>query len=537
MSLKKVERSRQRSLDNESPIRKSSAPDSDKILAPIEGPELVFGLVAPIGTDLRAVADELAKQLETVGYHAEQIHVTDSLKEFPRAFRLKDTPTEDKYRTYMDAGNKLRQRFARGDALALLSVLAIWNRRAKRPRNSRLVPRSRTVYVLNQFKRPEEIATLRRVYGRGFIQISASCSAEKRIDDLTNRIAKSHYRQNRIEAYRGKALDLIARDDEEEEVEYGQRLRETFALADVVINTDSADKTRQSCQRFIRAFFGDNFCTPSRDEYGMFMAKAASLRSSDLSRQVGAAIISETGEMISLGCNEVPRAGGGAYWEGDSDDYRDFQVGYDSSVKVRREILEDLVRRLKNGRWFSKARQGTEIGALVDEAIGHVGDLKDAQLMDILEFGRIVHAEMTAISEAARLGISVRNATLYCTTFPCHICARHIIAAGLRRVVYIEPYSKSLAAELYPDSIEVESRKRREGPKVYFEPFIGIAPVRFSELFGKGRRKDNHGKPILWQSTAAKPFLERLVPAYIQIENEVAKGVELLLRKARLAPK
>lgn len=167
----------------------------------------------------------------------------------------------------------------------------------------------------------------------------------------------------------------------------------------------------------------------------MYMAKSASLRSSDLSRQVGAAIFNAAGEIISLGCNEVPRAGGGAYWEGDSPDYRDFRVGYDSSAKAKREILEDLFRRLKAGRWFNRERLRLEIEALIEEAIGQKGIIRDAQIMNSLEFGRVVHAEMLALSEAVRHGISTADATLYCTTFPCHICAKHIVAAGIKRVV------------------------------------------------------------------------------------------------------
>ncbi len=229
------------------------------------------------GADLRSVAAELEQELKTVGYRSVHIHVTDVLKEFSSAFKLIDRPTEERYRTYMDAGNTLRDGLKRRDALALLSVADIRQRRAAQS-GGRLVPLTRVAYILNQFKRPEEIQTLRRVYGRGFIQISAYCSAEKRLDDLTNRIAKSHYRQKRIEAYRGKALDLMSRDDEEEEVPYGQRMKETFALSDVVINAESTETIQETCSRFLRGFFGDNFCTPSRDEYGMFMARSAAPR-------------------------------------------------------------------------------------------------------------------------------------------------------------------------------------------------------------------------------------------------------------------
>ena len=63
--------------------------------------------------------------------------------------------------------------------------------------------------------------------------------------------------------------------------------------------------------RFFRSFFGANNVSPTREEYGMYMAKTASLRSLDLSRQIGAAIFTQKGEVITLGSNEVPRQGGG----------------------------------------------------------------------------------------------------------------------------------------------------------------------------------------------------------------------------------
>ena len=44
------------------------------------------------------------------------------------------------------------------------------------------------------------------------------------------------------------------------------------------------------------------------------------------------------------------------------------------------------------------------------------------------------HAEMEALLSCARSGVSTRGATLYSTTFPCHNCAKHIIAAGVARV-------------------------------------------------------------------------------------------------------
>ena len=59
-----------------------------------------------------------------------------------------------------------------------------------------------------------------------------------------------------------------------------------------------------------------------------------------------------------------------------------------------------------------------------------------------------VHAEQNAIVSAARLGVSLEGATLYCTHQPCVICAKLIVNAGIRRVVFKEGYPDSFAVEV-----------------------------------------------------------------------------------------
>jgi deoxycytidylate deaminase len=63
-------------------------------------------------------------------------------------------------------------------------------------------------------------------------------------------------------------------------------------------------------ERFFQAFFGRNDIAPSKAEYGMDAAKSASLRSTDLARQVGAAVLSNEGDILTQSCNEVPKAHG-----------------------------------------------------------------------------------------------------------------------------------------------------------------------------------------------------------------------------------
>lgn len=59
-----------------------------------------------------------------------------------------------------------------------------------------------------------------------------------------------------------------------------------------------------------------------------------------------------------------------------------------------------------------------------------------------------VHAEQNAIIQAARLGVSIDGATLYCTHQPCGICAKMIVNAGIARVVYNEGYPDAFAVEM-----------------------------------------------------------------------------------------
>ena len=68
-----------------------------------------------------------------------------------------------------------------------------------------------------------------------------------------------------------------------------------------------------------------------------------------------------------------------------------------------------------------------------------------------------VHAEQNAIIQAARLGISIDGATLYCTHQPCVLCAKMIVNAGIRRVVYREGYPDDFALEMLNEGgVELE---------------------------------------------------------------------------------
>jgi cytidine deaminase len=125
---------------------------------------------------------------------------------------------------------------------------------------------------------------------------------------------------------------------------------------------------------------------------------------------------------------------------------------------------------------------------------------------------------MSAITDAASRGVSIKDCTLFVTTFPCHECARHIIASGIRKVVYIEPYAKSLAMELHGDSIELDSTE--VSGKIPFVPFLGVSPKNHAFLFAMPVRKTSDGSVISWDASKASPRVSGSFWSYLRYETE-----------------
>lgn len=63
-----------------------------------------------------------------------------------------------------------------------------------------------------------------------------------------------------------------------------------------------------------------------------------------------------------------------------------------------------------------------------------------------------VHAEQNAIIQAARIGVSLKGATMYVTHQPCIICAKMIINSGIERLVYDEGYPDDFAIKLFEEA-------------------------------------------------------------------------------------
>jgi len=473
---------------------------------PTHGPELFIGIAGAVGTDLEMVSEVLQKILDEVGYRGCEIGLSSLLdlidwSGIPKAPTIDDVTLDRHIWTRMDAGDSLRERLERGDALALLAILSVTQRRTT-PNE----PLQRTAFIFRSLKHPEEVTTLRHVYGPNFFLISAYSPIATRAEYLERRVSADWERLALPSGDRsaaGTARDLIERDVREAHRDLGQRLGDTFPKADFFVDARHRTTLERDLRRFLELLFDHPFHTPTKHENAMFHSQAAALRSAAPSRQVGCAIADAEGEMLALGTNEVPKPGGGQYWSDDSYDMRDHnRDNPDISGSEKSTVVEQILRRLKQARWLKE-----EHSDAATETFNKL--LAGLRVQSLIEFERAVHAEMSALISAGRRGTPVVGAYAYTTTFPCHECTRHLIASGISRVYYIEPYPKSLAERLHEDAVVIDP-STIPADRVAFLPFVGVAPRRYMELFTPGPE----GRKREGRVAAASPgWLPKGVPA------------------------
>jgi deoxycytidylate deaminase len=508
-----------------------------KIPLAISHPELIIGIAGAIGVDIDAISDEISRALSDVGYETIPIRVTKVMMEYPATNVVQNG--DDFFNAMMfkmDYANRLCEEFGDPATLMRMAIQAICHFRVQKTepklsqnitgieiieRHSEVLPK--TAFLIRQLKRPDEVELLRRVYGKQFILVSGYGSADHRKTQIERKLKDSLPIATPEHTVSNFADQLMERDADEGADNHGQHLRDTFHLADVFVDGINRDRLRAGMERFVQAFFGRADIGPSKIEYGMYAAKSASLRSSDLSRQVGAAVFSPEGELITQGCNEVPKAFGGTYWDGEEPDHRDVKLGFDPNDQLKKEVIRDLFERIERAGLVRDSVSGIQSEELVDALLGRsekhrdegfYGCLKRSSINDLTEYGRVVHAEMSALCDAARLGKPIKNAILFCTTFPCHNCTKHILTSGIARVIFMEPYPKSKAKTLHSNEIELE---RASQTRVSFLPFLGISPFRYRDIFQKGSRK-KAGKAVVWYHGEAAPMIEVAGPGYLDIE-------------------
>jgi dCMP deaminase len=231
-------------------------------------------------------------------------------------------------------------------------------------------------YVIDSIRHPREVEVLRS--RPDFLLIAVSARPEIRFDRLRRR-AREGDPQTWEEFERIEQAETANPDP------MAQQIPACEAMADVVIeNNDTVEALYERLREVLRPFFLRQ-TRPDWDEYFMQIAKVVALRSNCLKRKVAAIVVKDR-RIISTGYNGTPRG----------------------------------------------VRNCNEGGCARCRALGQSGTQLDVCLCS--------HAEENAITQAAYHGISLRDATLYCTLSPCITCAKMIINAGIAEVVYESPY-------------------------------------------------------------------------------------------------
>ncbi len=505
--------------------------------------ELVLAFAGPVGCGISLAIKEAKAVLISLGYAVHVIKLSDFIESAAAKGEIKktDCPADRSAGVHriinlQNGGNELRK--ISTSILAELAVEKIATERgATRLMNDEdatfedYIP-PRTAYLIDQIKHQDEVSLLRQVYGGLFHLVGVISVAEKRKSRLVSA----------LKVRPDETSYLMERDRREDET-HGQQLDKALQMADFFISTDYG--TTAPIERKLRRFFGllhgENGITPTSQEYGMYAAFSAGLKSACLSRQVGAAIANANGKIVSTGCNDVPKALGGLYTYDDGEHdvrcvHREEQICFNNREKSShkediRQALSALTRIDKDGKERPLIPSDSIEGAL--SAI-----FKASHIEDLTEFSRAVHAEMDAIISLARSGTpGLVGASLFTTTFPCHSCARHIVAAGITKVYYIEPYEKSLAQKLHSDSIAFETEDDHDEKIGYipspnstgmvrFIHFEGVAPRQYLNLFTMSQRKEKGtGTVIKIVPSDAAKTVGAYLDSYRDFETKVVSTV------------
>lgn len=522
-----------------------SAKPSREIVLEAAANELIVAVVGHVGSGTSEIAEALRNLLEHDElpggpYQAMVLKARNEIEEWATSAG-EVLPTSERNdlettKSLQDLGDKMRTTSNDASAVARALVKRVRSTRAEKI-GSELVDGEavapdgkRRAYILDAIRNPAEVELLRHVYQDAFVLIGVVCDEKIRLQRIMEKYKN---------AGRADGEDLMKRDAKASS-KFGQRVTDAFHLSDFFIDNtpnrtvDSGDanpdwNVNDYLSRLVKIVSHSEIVRPSTEETAMHHAYGAGLRSACLSRQVGAALVDKTGNVVATGTNEVPRAGGGVYGEtfdtdhtDHSDDHRcayrklNGSDPFCSSTREQNSLIERFMDEIPE----LKAVDGIRKQKLMQE-------LRSSGVGDLLEFSRAVHAEMDALLSAGREGITTVGCRLFVTTYPCHYCARHIVSAGVDEVQFIEPYPKSRAIHLHADSIQVSVENwqppSREGKRVLFRPFVGVAPRMYRRAFIKDRELKNplHGHIQQGDPDWGTPWHLRAV-SYSDLEAKLA---------------
>lgn len=251
--------------------------------------------------------------------------------------------------------------------------------------------------------------------------------------------------------------------DKNEGLEYGQQVLQCVEDADILFINNEYYLTESKLNTELETLFkphlelitGEKLRNPSEEETMMTAAASLALKSHCIKRRVGAVLCDSSGYIISAAYNEVPKA--------QETCFEKYRMCYRDHV--RKNFSETLVSHFKFCPLCSKELNldGVKCKSCQSDLSYLIPPYK------ALDKCRSLHAEETTILKAAHY--QLKDSTLYSTTFPCLQCAKRILNADIKYVIYIDPYP------------EEESIKMLEKGGVKTKKFEGVKAQAYYKLF------------------------------------------------------
>ncbi len=477
---------------------------------PKEYYNFIITLSGPYGAGCSSIASEMVRIINDLfGCKAIRVKVSDLIKGSYKKIFEKDieyTPDEPPFvrQALQSAGNKLRgddPEFLGKLIAAEITKLCSEFEKEKKPNSENDIY---TIFtIVDSLKNQNDYKALQSIFREELFMLFVHSNAETRWQRMLK--YKKWEEKHRSIFFELDRIDSNEKAENEEVGNAGQEVGKLSPLADyyIVNSYKDLDELKGQGERFLELLLGTIRNQPTFHERAMHLAYSASNRSYCLSRQVGAAIVDEHGNILGVGHNDVPKAEGGLYTQEDSpEDKRCYRTGDRRCIndfeKEKRfeKLLSDICSVYKE----TTDERGSEIDEKIKTKLESI--IKKSDFSELTEYCRAVHAEMEALLSVSRASAgSTQGAWMYVTTQPCHNCAKHILCSGINRAYFIEPYPKSLAQRLWGESIIIDpSTINNKDNKLLLLPYEGVAPKRFHDFFRFyefEERKDKQGFALI----------------------------------------
>lgn len=240
-------------------------------------------------------------------------------------------------------------------------------------------------WVIDGIRNPACIEELRKL--QGFILLGVTAADELLINRLIERSRAGE------QTSRETILEKLTKEKGVNEPPEGQQVKKCLEQVDhLILNEGTLEDLDRKFDHFLKLWKGET--RPTFDEVFMEIAYTWAKRATCLRRRVGA-VIAKDGQQLTAGYNGAPRG----------------------------------------------VPHCAEVGGCLRAKLGIPSGERH-------EICRGTHAEQNAITQAAKFGINIEGGTLYCNTFPCVICTKMILNAGITKVVYDSDYDDSLSKEI-----------------------------------------------------------------------------------------